>query len=64
MLELATETDLLPVAAEEAVDAEAKYDLSPPKAIFSPSPNHPLHTLVSMQCVMVNCYCVSVELWS
>jgi len=25
---------------------EGTYNLSPPKALFSPSPNHPLHILV------------------
>lgn len=47
MLEATAETDL-PSAAEEVVDIEENYDLSPPKALFQSSPNHPLHILVSI----------------
>lgn len=51
MVEAVNETDLSPTA-EETVDGEEKYNLSPPKALFLPSPNHPFHILVSKQCTL------------
>lgn len=50
LLEAAGEVDLDPVA-KEIVDSEEKFNLSPPKALFLPSPNHPLHILVSKHAV-------------
>ena len=65
MLEATAETDL-PPAAEEMVDVEEKYDLSPPKALFQPSPNHPLHILVSIYvlCCLAVILSECVGLWS
>lgn len=65
MLEATDETDL-PPAAEEMADVEEKYDLSPPKALFQPSPNHPLHILVSIYaiCCLAVILSLCIGLWS
>lgn len=64
MLEAPAEANLSTATAKEAVDGEEKiYSLSPPKALFTPSPNHPLHILVSKySLIVIESECV--ELWS